>query len=372
MVETAQQADILVVDDKPENLQLLIDMLGHQGYKVRPVISGSMAFMAIDAAAPDLILLDVDMPEMDGYEVCAHIKADRALRDIPVIFVSALNETFDKVRGFAVGGVDYITKPFHFEEVIARIQAHLSLAEQQRVVKDQFDMERAMLEKLNEMKSEQVRYVAHDIKTQISAIYAALDLIRSERNLTDLQTQYVDFAHAAAEKMFTNMVDLLNYMQSDDEVEVSLRDVELNRFLRRIANEFVVTAQHKRIDYAYLPLPEEVVVQFDPGAMRQVVYNLISNAIKYTPDGGRVQMSVELYDDALVIRIRDTGLGIPREDLPRIFNRAYRVKTARHQAIEGTGMGLNIVKTIVEQHGGEIKVYSVLEEGTTFEVVLPR
>jgi sigma-B regulation protein RsbU (phosphoserine phosphatase) len=132
----APQADLLIVDDKPANLRLLAAMLVEQGYKVRSAINGPLALTATRAAPPDMILLDINMPEMNGYEVCERLKADERTRDIPIIFISALDETADKVRAFTVGGVDYITKPFHLEEVLARVQTHLALRRLQKRLQD--------------------------------------------------------------------------------------------------------------------------------------------------------------------------------------------------------------------------------------------
>jgi sigma-B regulation protein RsbU (phosphoserine phosphatase) len=132
----APKADILIVDDTPANLRLLSQMLAEQGYQVRPVPDGSLALAAAQAEPPDLILLDIRMPEMNGYEVCEHLKADDQTRDIPIIFISALDATQDKVKAFTVGGVDYVTKPFQFEEVLARVETHLALRRLQKQLQD--------------------------------------------------------------------------------------------------------------------------------------------------------------------------------------------------------------------------------------------
>src|ERR671932_1122140 len=131
------KGNILIVDDTPENLRLLSNALTEQGYKVRSVINGAMALMGAKAAPPDLILLDINMPQMNGYEVCEALKADEQTREIPVIFISALDEVLDKVKAFAVGGVDYITKPFHFEEVLARVENQLTIRNLQKQLQEQ-------------------------------------------------------------------------------------------------------------------------------------------------------------------------------------------------------------------------------------------
>src|SRR3989339_730306 len=162
--------DILVVDDTPANLQLLTGMLKERGYRVRPVPSGKLAIQAARSQTPDLILLDVNMPEMNGYEVCEQFKADAALREIPVLFISALGETMDKMKAFAVGGVDYVTKPFQFEEVDARVQTHLKLRRlqieqerQNRQLRESYDQ----LKKLEELQDNLTHMIIHDMRSPL-------------------------------------------------------------------------------------------------------------------------------------------------------------------------------------------------------------
>ena len=164
--------NVIVVDDTPANLQLLTGMLKERGYKVRPVPSGKLALQAAKNDPPDLILLDIMMPEMDGYEVCERLKADEKLREIPVIFISALNETMDKVRAFGVGGVDYVTKPFQFEEVDARVRTHLELQRQRRKLKENYEQ----LRRLEELRDNLVHMIVHDLRNPLTGISGFLDL----------------------------------------------------------------------------------------------------------------------------------------------------------------------------------------------------
>src|ERR1035437_6404886 len=165
MTATKQQQapNILMVDDTPANLLLLEKMLMERGYKARPVLSGKLALLAARTEPPDLILLDIAMPEMNGYEVCEQLKADAALKDIPVIFISALNETIDKVKAFGVGGVDYVTKPFQFEEVYARVQTHLQLR------------------RLEKLRDDLTHMVVHDLRNSLKVICGFLEMLEFDK-----------------------------------------------------------------------------------------------------------------------------------------------------------------------------------------------
>jgi CheY-like chemotaxis protein len=183
--------DILVVDDTPANLNLLTEMLKERGYRVRPVPSGKLAVQAIQNEKPDLILLDINMPEMSGYEVCEHLKADAALKDIPVIFISAMTETMDKVKAFSVGGVDYVTKPFQFEEVHARVETHLRIRFLQRQLSEQNENLEQLVEKrtrelakayerlqeLGRLKNNFMRMISHEIRTPANGVLGVGNLL---------------------------------------------------------------------------------------------------------------------------------------------------------------------------------------------------
>ena len=175
--------DILVVDDTQANLQLLTGMLKERGYKVRPVPTGKLALQAARSAPPDLILLDINMPELDGYEVCAQLKRDERTREVPVLFISALNETMDKVLAFGVGGLDYITKPFQFEEVDARVAAHLKLRRLQvELAARNHDLQQtnAELRRLQDLRDNLTQMIVHDLRSPLAGVFGTFELIASE------------------------------------------------------------------------------------------------------------------------------------------------------------------------------------------------
>lgn len=365
--------NVLVVDDTPANLNLLFSMLTDQGYKVRAAINGAMALKAVFAALPELILLDINMPEMNGYEVCRLLKADERTRDIPIIFISASDEIEDKVKAFQVGGVDYVNKPFQLEEVLARVESQLTLYRQRRELETMRQREITYFKELNEMKDRFVRTVSHDLKNPISVIrgYADLLLMDMEKHKPATVREYLERIKRGSDKMMALVSDLLDLARIESGMGLALAPVPLHSFLRAILDDFELLAKQKNIVLSFTPAHDDVMMLVDADRLAQVVSNLLSNALKYTPEGQRVELVAAVEDGRAHIRVIDTGLGIPEEDLPHLFEKFYRVNRDEHQVPEGTGLGLAIARAIVEQHEGDIWVESKLGEGSVFGIVLP-
>lgn len=368
------KADILIVDDTPTNLDLLFSVLGKKGYHTRPAPSGELALRAAFAKPPDLILLDVNMPGMDGYEVCERLKADERTQDIPVIFLSAMDEVIDKVRAFKVGAVDYIAKPFDVEEVLARIETQLTLYRQRLEIEKLREQERLHFEEMARLKDQYVQMVSHDLKTPLSVIIGNASLMMKRGTLTDqADVESVEGIIESGEMMRRLIRDLLDLAKIESGVGVQTERVSVNELLEACVVAFIQNAQAKNIALNLSLLDKDVAVNADHDRMVQVLSNLISNAIKYTPEGGQVDVfaSHQPDEDVLQITVQDTGLGIPAHDLPRIFDRFYRVERPPHQQQSGTGLGLSITKAIIEQHGGTIAADSELGKGTRFVIALP-
>lgn len=366
-------ADILVVDDTPANLQLLVSNLSQHGYHVRAVTDGRLALMAANAAPPDLILLDVMMPNMDGYQVCQAIKANEKLKDIPVIFISALDETLDKIKGFRSGGSDYVSKPFQFDEVLARVETHLTLYRQKQALERARAQDQQYFAKLTQLKNDFVSTASHDLKNPLTNIKLVVDLLKRHRKFDDeeLMVKYLETIDHQVVKMQTLIKDMLDLVRLETGRALVYEPMAMSQFIRETLAEFAFPAEQKEITLLFTPSNPEIFIYVDHKQMQHVLHNLISNAIKYTPRGGQVEVVLQKEKEHCHLQIVDTGLGIPEEDVPYIFDRFYRVKNEAHIAIEGTGLGLSIVKSIVEQHQGEIWVDSTLGRGSTFHIVLP-
>lgn len=200
--------NILMVDDTPANLKLLSGMLKGRGYKVRAAVSGQLALEAAQQEPPDLILLDINMPEMDGYETCRRLKDDAKLKEIPVIFLSALTETMDKVKAFGAGGVDYITKPFQFEEVEARVETHLELRRQKIQLQENFNK----LREVEKLRDSLVHMVVHDLRSPLTVIISYLEFIKKDKNNVLSPDSAGDIAAVedASKKMIQIVSDVLD------------------------------------------------------------------------------------------------------------------------------------------------------------------
>ena len=378
--DPAALADILVVDDTLANLDILVEMLEEQGYCARPVLSGALALQSARLQPPDLILLDINMPEMNGYEVCRHLKADAGLKDIPVIFISALQETTDKVQAFGAGAVDYITKPFQFEEVKARVRTHLGTYRLQKELEQQC----AAIKRLEELKDNLTHMIVHDIASPIQTISLALDLVLSGETGQGGEGVEVLSRAADASRSLTEMVNSLLDVSRMEAGQMPLHPADTD--LRHLAQEAVETmdlvagAKHIRLGVQGSSVP----LRADPDLIRRVFINLIGNALKFTPQGGEVIITVSALDGLARAQVQDSGIGIPAEYQERIFEKFVQVEGDPKSKIprEGTqagrpgfrhssGLGLTFCRLAVVAHGGRIGVQSRPGAGSTFWVVLP-
>jgi signal transduction histidine kinase len=364
-----------MVDDTPTNVRLLSDLLISRGYEVREALNGPTALAMVKANPPDMILLDIFMPDMDGYQVCELLKADPNTRDIPVIFISALSDVDNIVKGFEVGGVDYVTKPFKFREVLARVATHLMLVEQRREIQALRQQDRESFASLNKMKDEFISMATHDLRNPLNVILGYAGVL-DRLDVADQQKELLDDTRQAirqnVQKMRTLVTDILDMAQVKSMTGLETAPVPLGAFLQECLNGFRVIAQQKNITLKFDPPAEDVQATLNRHYMARVVDNLVSNAIKYTPSAGCVTLSVQNSAAQVTIQIVDTGIGISADDLPHLFDAFYRVSHVQHEDIEGSGLGLSIVKTIVEKHGGQITVTSTPGQGSTFCVILSK
>lgn len=356
------KADILIVDDTPANLKVLTNMLQSYGYRVRPAINGHVALKAVQSSPPDLILLDVMMPGMSGYELCQHLKDDERTSAIPIIFISALDGTLDKVRAFQIGATDYITKPFQIEEVLARIENHLRLDRQRREIAD-----------LNALKDLLIRTVTHNLNTPINQILGYTDLlldidleeIDPDRLSTMLRRVQTTTMHM--QKLVTMLLDM---SRLEEGINFNHDLISLHDLLLVKLREYEVSIEQQGVTVDFSAPESGTIIQGDPVWIREAFDNLISNAVKYTAKGGKISLVVEANHAQVLVKITDTGRGIPADDLPHLFEKFYRV--ADHKDVPGTGLGLSIANAIIQQHDGHISVVSEVGQGSSFVVTLPR
>jgi signal transduction histidine kinase len=369
---------ILVIDDNATNIGVLIDTLKTQGFETITARNGAMGIRRAQFSKPDLILLDIKMPEMDGYEVCKHLKADEQTRNIPIIFISALSETFDKVKAFTVGGVDYVTKPFQEEEVLARVKTHLMLQNQQKqlvVQAKQLQQANKHLQQLNQDKDEFLGIAAHDLKNPLSAILGIAQLIEMLTNTKQFSgknklIEYANLITDSATNMFNIITNLLDVNAIDSgKINLYLEDNNVLSVMNGIVAEYNQKAKCKDISLDFAPVNSEYFAYVDINKVQQIFDNLVSNAVKYSPFGKKVYIRIFMTETATVCcEIQDEGPGLSHEDQDKLFGKFSRLTPKTTNNENSTGLGLFIVKKLVTAMGGKVWCESELGQGCKFVV----
>jgi two-component system sensor histidine kinase/response regulator len=366
-------ADILIVDDTLANLQLLMGMLKERDYKVRPALNGEIALQAARRSAPDLILLDINMPGLTGYEVAGLLKQDPNLCEIPIIFLSALNEAIDKVRAFSAGGVDYIVKPFQLEEVVARVETHLKIRRLQIDLtgrNKELEERNQQLRELQELSDSLVHMIVHDLRSPLAVTMGNLDLF----DMTDNQTVTEEGADSLKQVRLSTqrLLGMVNSLLDVNKMEAGQLNLCLKPCDLEALGRDSLEAQKSILGRRSVELvgpPQTVNVVADQDLISRVLQNLVANAIKYAPDGSLIRLVIENADATVRVSISDSGCGIAPEHHARIFCKFGQVK--RGGARVGTGLGLTFCKLAVEAHGGRIGVASQVGEGSTFWFEIP-
>jgi len=352
--------NILIVDDIPANLQFLNLLLAKRGYQVRPAINGQVALKIAQKTLPDLILLDIKMPNMDGYEVCERLKADDKTREIPVIFISALSEVLDKVKAFSVGGVDYITKPFQEEEVLARIKTHLMLQTQKK-----------QLLQLNQEKNEFLGMAAHDLKNPLSAIKGYSEEIEEycHEMTTEEIVELSGLIKKSSTKMFTLITNLLDVNQIESgKIKLNLVNVDILPIVESVVRDYTKRAKEKDINLHFSSEGSNFHVYVDVNLVGQILDNIISNAVKYSPLDKNVYINLIANEKKIRCEVKDEGYGLSADDLGKLFGKFNRLSTKPTSGEHSTGLGLFIVKKLVEAMNAKIWCESELGKGSKFMV----
>jgi signal transduction histidine kinase len=382
---------ILIVDDNPNNLQVLTSILQTGGFKVRPALSGALALRSLESQLPDLILLDVRMPGMDGYEACRQIKARDETRDIPVLFISAMNEVEDKLRAFRVGAVDYITKPFQFEEVLARVRTQMELAMTRKALAESNARLRALMDQL--VQTEKLRSlgflaagVAHELNTPIgNALLMADTMNTAARQFANADAggaprpsaqDMLDTLCEGAPLIVRNLNRAADLIRSLREVSVDRASERRRRVVLRELVEGVLALMGGSLDKTpcrvTVRISAELTLETYPGHLEQIVENLVRNAIIHGFDGapsGRIEISCQAAgENHVVLMVADNGKGIPEADIKRVFDPFFTTKMGQG----GCGLGLHIAYTLATGIlGGHIGVASAAGQGAQFSLTLP-
>ncbi len=358
----AGPARILVVDDQPANLQILGTVLGKLGYEIIPASDGPTALKRLALRPPDLILLDLLMPEMDGCEVCRRVRANPEWQDIPVIFLSAADEKDFIVRALDSGGVDYITKPFNQAELSSRVRTQLAL----KSARDQ-------LKQLVEDKDELLGILTHDLKNHLIGLQMSADLLRDRRrSLDDASiTRLCENISRSGGQLLDFVKEFLANAAAENGHAPKLEEVNLAAAVARAGEDFQEAARRKNLSLRVCLPGQSIPVQANHAALSHVLDNLLSNAIKFSPPNKEIIVTVRPGANFGECIIQDQGPGFTAEDKARMFHRYARL-SARPTANEpSSGLGLSIARKLVQAMNGELKCDSVPGQGATFTVRLP-
>jgi len=371
------KGEILVVDDTPESLKLLVDLLMDEGYRVRPTMDPKLALESALSNPPELILLDVRMPGMDGFELCQRLKQATCTEQVPIIFVSALQELHERVRGFEAGGVDFITKPIKREEVLARVSAQLELSRmRQSLEKRSQELAAAnqKLQDLDKLKSMFIASVSHELRTPLNAIISFSGILLREilGGLNERQRDSLERIDRAGKHLFSLITDVIDISK----IEAGRSDVYPETFaLQELVDEALNTI-HPQAETKGLTVTVSAVtwpvLHTDRRRLLQCLVNLLGNAVKFTEKGG-VTVLVSDTGEAVAVAVRDTGIGIAEGDRSKLFKAFERLDSHLRVKAGGTGLGLYLTRKLVTDFlHGEISVMSSPGEGSTFCLTVPK
>ncbi|MEW6536094.1 MAG: ATP-binding protein [Candidatus Auribacterota bacterium] len=362
---------ILIVEDDFQTAEMLEMALSSQDFHCVIASCGNDAISLLDKIQPDVVLLDIGLPDIDGFDVCVQIKNRKSDNFIPVIMLTARDDTKSKVSGLYAGADDYITKPCNVMEVVARIRSMLRI----KTLQDELIVKNEHLNALNAVKDEFLSICTHDLRNIIMPIMEASSCMK-ETNMNIVQTQKMaDIIHRQSKKMVGLVNSLLESFQCDySKVSIVQQKIDLPVFLKNFINDCKVLYASSSIEFRIDIRSDVECGFFDPEKIDEVLTNLISNAVKFTPEGGAITLIIDTYKEQdkelLLLAVQDTGDGIPCEELGIIFDKYVTASSNKKKL--GTGLGLSICKTIVQEHGGKIWAESKPGFGSVFYFTLPQ
>ncbi len=412
--ENTRTNTILVVDDQPQNIRLIGTFL-RKYYNLLIAENGPKAIDTAISKQPDLILLDIMMPNMSGFEVCEVLKKNEITKEIPIIFLTAKTETDDILKAFEIGGVDYVTKPFNAMELMARIRAHIELKNSKEIIKDQFeqlkqkneqlkktyeDLEHQAqhlnklymqliknetflrntneeLKKLNEMKDRFFSIVSHDLRSPFAGILTITDIIKNHADTVSKEEliSMLQSLNETAQQTYKFIEDLLEWSRSQmGRIQMNIVEEDLHTIVTGTILTLKQQAEIKNIEINSR-IQSGTFAMFDNNMMATIVRNLISNAIKFTPKGGKITLKAEAIEKEgkrfIRLAVSDTGVGMTEQQVANLFSLDKVQSTPGTEKEKGTGLGIMICRDFINKMNGKLSVESKLNEGTTFFVDVP-
>lgn len=355
---------LLVVDDQESNIQVIGAALGQLGFEILPATGGAQAFQRLAIRRPDLILLDLLMPEIDGFEVCRRIRENRDWAEIPIIFLSSADDKGLIVRALESGGVDYITKPFNHAELVTRVRTHLAL----KRAHDE-------LKQLAEDRDELLGILTHDLKNHLGGMDMSAQLLRDRTEaMADpkLRLMAENISHSSSQ-MLAFVKEFLANASADHGLNLKTESISLKDAASRVVQQHREAAKRKQLVFQMALEGDGALVQADPAALNQVLDNLLSNAIKFSPPGKQIRVAVCSPGTRYVeCQVQDEGPGFSENDKVRMFRRYSRLSARPTGGEPSTGLGLSIVKKLVLAMRGELACESTPGQGARFAFRLPR
>ncbi|RKZ76593.1 MAG: hypothetical protein DRR19_28545, partial [Candidatus Parabeggiatoa sp. nov. 1] len=405
---------LLIIDDTPDSVRLLLNFLSERDFKVLIASDGQDGIETAMLAQPDLILLDVIMPGMDGFEVCKQLKFHEKTKDIPIIFMTVRTETINKVKGFELGAADYITKPFEHEEVLARVNTQVKLHKLQLQLAQQkqqlFEQNQQLQEEINcrkqvevslqternalaertddlskaiaklaraaRLKDEFLANMSHELRSPLNAILGISEIFQEQGYdpLNNKQRKFMRTLGDSGRHLLALITDILDLAKIEaDKITLQIDTVSVNEVCQMSLSMIKEMAYKKQIQIATTLDYAVDTIQADVRRLKQIIINLLNNAIKFTPKGGSIKLVVNSDAEHGVVdfTVQDTGIGIAEKNLKHLFEPFVQLDGSLNRAQEGTGLGLSLVYRFTEMHGGSVSVESEVGQGSCFTVSLP-
>lgn len=368
---TPEEYKILIVDDVISNVLLLKVLLKGEKYTIATANNGTEALRQVEAELPDLILLDVMMPDLSGFEVAESLKKNERYSDIPIIFLTALNGTADIVKGFQVGGNDFISKPFNKEELLIRVKHQISLIAAKRIILAQ----KEELERTIRGRDKLYSVIAHDLRSPMGSIKMVLNMLTLSLPAEVIGEEMFDLLNSAnqtTEELFSLLDNLLKWTKSQvGRLNVVYQDVDVRQVVQGVIEIFTMVGELKKISVQLADSPEEAIARADADMIKTVVRNLISNAIKFSHENSIVQVALKEEDGFIVVSVKDSGCGMDEAQQQKLFHTDTHFSTFGTKNEEGSGLGLLLCLDFVQKNGGKLWFESAKGVGSTFYFSIP-
>jgi signal transduction histidine kinase len=371
------QVTVLVVDDSESNREILARRLKGQGYSVITAENGRIAMETVRKNDFDMVLLDVMMPEMDGFEVLKRLKSDEQFKHIPVVMISALSEMESVVRCIEMGADDYLPKPFDPTLLRARAVACVERKrahDKEAMFAEELQQSYARAQALERMRDDLTNMIVHDLRSPLTSVVSGLKTLEIDSELNNSQRELVDISLSGGSTLLGMINDLLDVNKMEcGSLQLDLTEIQPENLVSRARKQLSALADSKNLELTSEIDPELPLILVDSHKMLRTLVNLLGNAIKFTSPGGivRIRVARDMDGESLLFSISDSGEGIPADEFERIFEKFGQIESRKAGHTYSTGLGLTLCKMVVEAHGGRIWVESEMDSGSTFYFTVP-